>query len=187
MIYLYLKQHNVTGLKYLGQTSKSNPYRYNGSGKYWLRHIKVHGNNVTTRILRECNTKEEIKQWGLIYSKLFNIVESKDFANFIPECGSGGLTIPLRGEFNGFFGKKHSNEQIKQWKEMKSGIKNPMYGKTHTSETKEKLRQINLGRKVSNETRQKISKSGMGNKNCLGRIMSIETRRKISQTKLSKI
>ena len=42
---LYVKTHQVTGLKYLGQTSKSDPHKYTGSGKYWLRHIKQHGKN----------------------------------------------------------------------------------------------------------------------------------------------
>ena len=40
MIYsLYVKQHNVTGLKYLGQT-KRNPDTYKGSGKYWKLHVR---------------------------------------------------------------------------------------------------------------------------------------------------
>jgi hypothetical protein len=32
-IYLYKKTHNITGLKYLGKTAQSNPYKYPGSGK----------------------------------------------------------------------------------------------------------------------------------------------------------
>ena len=39
IIYLYLKQHNITGLKYFGKTEQ-NPYKYKGSGIYWLRHLK---------------------------------------------------------------------------------------------------------------------------------------------------
>ena len=49
MYYLYVKTHNVTGLKYLGQT-KRNPITYKGSGKRWNNHLNVHGNNVTTEI-----------------------------------------------------------------------------------------------------------------------------------------
>jgi hypothetical protein len=41
--YLYIKQHSITGLKYFGKTTKSNPYKYNGSGKYWIRHINKNG------------------------------------------------------------------------------------------------------------------------------------------------
>jgi len=50
-IYLYLKTHNKTGLKYLGKTIQ-NPYKYQGSGEYWIPHIKKHGYDVTTKILK---------------------------------------------------------------------------------------------------------------------------------------
>jgi hypothetical protein len=90
-IYLYLKIHNVTGLKYLGKTKK-NPYEYSGSGVYWKNHLKKHGNDVSTEILFIANTNDEIKEMGLFYSKLWNIVESIEFANLIEENGIGGVT-----------------------------------------------------------------------------------------------
>jgi len=45
-IYLYLKTHNITGLKYLGKTTQE-PHKYWGSGIDWLLHIKKYGYNVT--------------------------------------------------------------------------------------------------------------------------------------------
>jgi hypothetical protein len=39
--FLYIKTHSVTGLKYFGKTTKD-PFRYKGSGVYWVRHLKVH-------------------------------------------------------------------------------------------------------------------------------------------------
>ena len=48
--YLYLKTHNITGLKYLGQT-KQDPFIYKGSGKEWRAHLKLFGNLVSTEIL----------------------------------------------------------------------------------------------------------------------------------------
>jgi len=45
--YLYIKKHNVTGLKYFGKTVRD-PLKYKGSGQYWLTHLKQHGNDVTT-------------------------------------------------------------------------------------------------------------------------------------------
>lgn len=91
MIYLYLKTHNKTGLKYLGKTKKD-PYVYKGSGVYWKAHLKKHGNDVTTEILFKSDNIDEIKETGLLLSKQFNIVESKDFANLIEENGIGGIT-----------------------------------------------------------------------------------------------
>lgn len=97
MIYLYKKTHNATKLRYLGKTTK-NPHKYSGSGKYWLRHLKLHGNDVTTEILRECTTAEELKHWGAYFSELWDIVNAVDdtgkklWANLRPETGDGGAT-----------------------------------------------------------------------------------------------
>lgn len=48
----------------------------------------------------------------------------------------------LFGEDNGFYGRKHTPEQIKSWSEMRLGEKNPNYGgKAWTEESLKKLRQ----------------------------------------------
>jgi hypothetical protein len=62
--YLYVKTHNKTGLKYLGQTSKQDPYTYMGSGKNWIPHLRMHGFDVSTTIIRECKTKQELNEVG---------------------------------------------------------------------------------------------------------------------------
>ena len=88
IIYLYKKTHNITGLQYLGKTTKD-PYKYQGSGKDWTPHVKEHGYDVTTEILRECRSSAELSQWGRYYSELWNVVESPEWANRIPETGGG--------------------------------------------------------------------------------------------------
>lgn len=91
IIYLYKKTHNVTGMNYLGKTSQD-PFKYTGSGTYWKNHIKKHGNDVTTIILKECKDIDELKKWGIYYSELWNIVKSNEWANIRPESGDGGDT-----------------------------------------------------------------------------------------------
>jgi len=86
MYYLYLKTHNVTGLNYLGYTSKD-PFKYKGSGIRWTNHIKKHGSDVTTVILYVTQYKEEITDWGIYYSDLWNIVKSPNYANLMKEAG----------------------------------------------------------------------------------------------------
>jgi len=93
MIYLYLKTHNKTGLKYLGKTISKDPYNYTGSGKLWKRHINKHGYDVKTEILLVTEDKIELKEAGIYYSTLWNIVKSKEFANLIPESGDGGARV----------------------------------------------------------------------------------------------
>ena len=88
-IYLYVKTHNNTGMKYLGKTTKPDPHKYPGSGKRWTRHLKKHGYDYTTKILLATEDKEELKETGLYFSKLWNIVESDEWANLMPEKGDG--------------------------------------------------------------------------------------------------
>jgi transposase len=108
MINLYLKIHNITGLMYLGKT-KQDPYTYKGSGKRWLNHLAKHGNDVTTKILRECSTNEEVKEWGLYYSKVWDIVNNFKFANLVEESGSGGDTSASPSYIKGLLGRNLSS------------------------------------------------------------------------------
>jgi len=58
----------------------------------------------------------------------------------------------------------------------------PARGYRHTEEAKQKLREANLGKKLSKETRYKIGKAKMGNQYALGCKRSKETRQKISES-----
>lgn len=88
--YLYIKTHNITGLKYLGYTSNKNPYRYKGSGLYWKNHLKKHGSDITTEIVYESENLVDIQQKGREYSEKHSVVESSEWANLKPETGIGG-------------------------------------------------------------------------------------------------
>lgn len=151
MIYLYVKTHNVTGLKYLGQTTSKDPHKYPGSGKYWKLHLKKHGLNFSTEILRECSSKEEVQHWGQYYSNLWDVVNDPSWANLKPEIGDGGWGKKL--------GYKHSKETRKKISQAKKGIPNPKNSVPRTQEQKDHLRNINLGKKVSNETIEKIKQT----------------------------
>ena len=99
---LYRKTHNKTGLQYLGFTTKD-PYSYHGSGLHWVRHLKKHGYDYKTEVIQRSYTKSAIKAWGLFYSKLWDIVNSKQWANLKPESGTGGQLFtgnnnPMRRE-----------------------------------------------------------------------------------------
>ena len=93
--YLYIKTHNKTGLKYLGQT-KRNPHTYLGSGTTWTTHLRSNGNNVTTTILLSTTSVAARNYWGRYYSNLYKVTTAMDdygnriWANRIPETGAGG-------------------------------------------------------------------------------------------------
>lgn len=56
--YLYVKIHNVTGLKHFEKTT-GDPRKYKGSGKYWLNQLKILSNDVSTNILGFFESKED--------------------------------------------------------------------------------------------------------------------------------
>lgn len=84
---LMLKQHNVTGLKYLCITKRQNYHAYTGSGKRWLNHLKKHGKDFTTILLEETDDIDELSRMGEYYSDLFDVVHSDCFANLVKERG----------------------------------------------------------------------------------------------------
>lgn len=104
-IYLYIKTHIKTGLKYLGKT-KNDPYTYMGSGKIWRQHLREHGKEHTTVILRECSSNQELNHWGRYYSDLYDVKNNPEWANLIPETGGGG-------------GHPHTPESIQKLKKPK--------------------------------------------------------------------
>jgi hypothetical protein len=116
-IYLYLKTHNQTGLKYLGKTVKD-PFVYKGSGKRWLSHLAKHGADVSTEILFETTDVEEFRTVALYYSEKMNIVESNEYANLVVEQGDGGF-VPRSSESY----RKGVKTKIKNQTHLNSGSK----------------------------------------------------------------
>ena len=147
MYYLYVKTHQVTGLKYLGQT-KQDPFKYKGSGLYWRLHLKKHGEHLETEIIKECSDQLELRRWGEYYSDLWNIVESDDWANLKPEIGDGGCPKGVN------LGRVHLDETKAKISASKKGV--PI-NRTHSvsDETKAKLSESQKGRKRSAESIQK--------------------------------
>lgn len=134
--YLYIKTHNKTGLKYLGQTSKD-PFIYKGSGTIWLKHLKKHGYDVSTQIVGTFNNKEDLKKIALEISENENIVVSTKWANLQPEAGVG--VAP------GWVTIKDSDDSIKR---------------IHKSEYNRNIHtHINKNRKYSDEVNKKKGRS----------------------------
>ena len=52
--WLYIKEHNVTGLKYFGKTTRD-PLKYKGSGTHWTRHISKHGARRSAYLSKQLN------------------------------------------------------------------------------------------------------------------------------------
>ena len=140
MIYLYLKTHNISGLKYLGQT-KHNPLKYNGSGVIWKKHLMKYGTDITTEILSECEAQEEVRDIGMFYSNKWDIVNNPEFANLQEESGQGATPNKPLSESH----KKAISESMKSSDRCvghggMKGKDNPMYGVSRKGHTAIKVR-----------------------------------------------
>jgi len=93
-IKLYIK--TLEKLSYLGITTSDDASKYKGSGPEWQEHVKKYGkHNVKTKILFEGEmigkySSEQFQQTCRYYSKFYNIVKSKRFANQMIENGIPG-------------------------------------------------------------------------------------------------
>lgn len=129
-IYLCVKTHNKTGLKYLCKTTSPTPHLYLGSGKDWRKHLKEYGRCHSTEIIKICNSSEELSYWGRYYSKLFRVVTAVDdfgnkiWDNLIPETGGGPGW--KKGELN------HTKTlEFRKWRsESQRGSSNPKFDGT---------------------------------------------------------
>jgi hypothetical protein len=114
--YLYIKTSPL-GLKYLGKTTKD-PYTYMGSGKIWKRHIRKHNltyNDIKTEIVFETNNSDELISKGLELSTLYNVVESKEWANLRQESGDGGDTSKFIDFSNPVFHDSNRSKHLNEW------------------------------------------------------------------------
>lgn len=151
--YLYIKQHSITGKFYFGKTTRTDVEKYYGTGIQWKNHIAYHGKeHIVTLWYCLFHDEDSIREFALLCSQQWQIVESDDWLNLIPETGMDG-----------------------------SG---GMLNKHHSDETKEKLRQANLGKTHSEEVKKQMSISRTGDKNGnFGREFSEEHKAKISKAK----
>jgi len=140
--YLYIKQHKITKLKYFGKTTLKSPDEYLGSGKYWKKHIKKHGEKYVETLWYQLFTeKDDLIKYALDFSSKNNIVESEEWANLKFENGLDGGFDKHTIESN----KKNSDKAKQRWS---SGLYNV-----------EKLRLSRIGFKQPESQKKSVSKA----------------------------
>jgi hypothetical protein len=142
IIYLYVKQHSKTGLKYFGMTQRD-PFSYPGSGKYWQNHLKSHGKTIKTLEVWGFDNQTLCTEFALNFSKENNIVESNEWANLQDENG-------LSGRNYGFKHKEQSKVKMRGSKSKEHALKISMskagksFTKEHKNNISEKTKAANL-------------------------------------------
>jgi hypothetical protein len=187
--FLLVMQHNITGLKYFCKTTcKDRVYRYKGSGVAWTKHLKEFGKDITVGVLGFYTDAKRCYEAAAKFTIDNDIVNSKEWANIIPETGKNGAS--LYGNKNPFYGKHHSEETKQKIKLANTG-KSYNKGAYRSPEQRAKISaalkgrknpavsKALTGRKLSEETKRKIGEGGKG------RVFSMEAREKIRQAALA--
>jgi hypothetical protein len=188
-------------MKYLGKTISNDPGKYIGSGKLWKRHISKHGYDVKTIILLASKDPNDIKETGLFFSKIFNVVKSKEFANLMEESGDGGDTWANNANkeetiskiISCTIGQKRTHQQKKNISNGLNRIDSSYTGKDkknnatfsgrhHNKETIEKIKESNRRFRDKNSKKNKIAKNSYNK----GIPKTEEHKKKLSKANLGK-
>lgn len=152
---------------------------YLGSGHRIKASVKKYGKKVFKRIILAIS--EDLNVIVKLEEETVNQTLLDD-----PLC----LNLALGGRINPNW--NYSEETRKKMSEAQKGKVPWNKGIPRTEETKQKLRESNLGNKYalgcvrSEETKKKLSKASTGNKNALGAVWSEESRKQLSISKKGK-
>lgn len=197
--YIYKITNLVNGKIYIGQHSKNDNSLNKLDESYWASGIKINNafkkygyNNFSREILCWCESYEELNNKEIFYIKEFNSTNNDIGYNIAEGGNNGGNLIKGYSEEELILHyKKISDGNIRAWKNenirntyiqsfskrgqsWKNKISKALTGRKGTplsEETKQKLREINLG-----------NKHGLGNKSRTGYKNSEEMNNKISES-----
>ena len=202
---VYMHTNKTNNKVYVGITSKSviqrwgkNGCKYKNNKHFWNAIQKYGWDNFEHIIFMDNLTQEEACR-----------IEQSLIALYYTNNSEYGYNLSSGGE-NGFYGCHHSDERKQKQSDMMKGLylgeNNPMYGispkermdedtynnwrkniqeRMSSEETKEKLRQANIGKKYSDEINAKKGHKGKEHPN-YGKTMSEETKEKLRQAHTGK-
>lgn len=176
--FIYITTNLINGKKYLGQRKfYRNWQEYLGSGKSLLYAIRKYGKeNFVRNIVCICNSLAELNQAEHDISVFLNVVESSDWYNLKyggdsmegysppPEVREK-ISRANKGKPAPNKGIPMSEEAKRKQREVQSGEKSAWYGRKHTEETKQKIRNKKIGTQASQETKNKMSQQRQGKNN----------------------
>lgn len=163
--FIYITTNLINGRRYIRQKIFSDKRthtqaweKYLGSGKILKQAIEKEGaENFSRNIVYISYSAEDLNSAEKQYTDFFNAKDNEDWYNL---AGRG---------------------------DVRAGKDNPNYGKPVSKETREKLRQVHLGRKNSKEHNEHIREAKLGDKNPMYRKPSWNKGSKMSQEQKNKI
>lgn len=174
--YIYLVTNRVNGKIYVGQHKKQQfDSSYKGSGNLIRQAIKKYGKDKFDVVMIDtADTKEELNQKEVFYIETLNCKDHNIGYNIADGGGGGNLNVECYWKHNEMpdeMKQKMSIAAKKRYEDPEerrkcsenhadfSGEKHPMYGKHHTEEARRKISEAAKSRKLSDETKEKKSKS----------------------------
>jgi group I intron endonuclease len=190
---VYIHTNKINGKKYVGQTCQKPEKRWNhGKGYqdnpyFWSAIQKYSWDNFDHEIISSNLTKNEADNFERILIEKLNLLNPNKGYN-LKDGGSHGQPSEIskiniknaakKRNKNPEWRKKQSESHIG----LQAGENNGMYGKKHSNEAKRKQREASLGKYPSDETREKMSISHIGERNPMfGKHHTDETKQKISE------
>lgn len=168
---IYKAKNVITNMCYVGQTTRPlNTRKYqhiNCKGKtyYFQKDIKKYGkDNFKWEIICECNSIEELNEKEVYYIKELNTLKPNGY-----NLTTGGLSYIKTDEHKRKISE--SNKGQIPWHKGKTNV--------YSKETLKRMSASALNRKLSIETKEKISKNNIGRKLTK---QQIENRKKYSRT-----
>lgn len=180
--YIYKTTNLINGKKYIGKHISEifEPDSYLGSGILLSKALKKYGKeNFKCELLETCSSKEELDRKEKYWISYYDCVEDIDYYN-LAKGGDGGIgrgfgsywededkkTIALIKQ------KESLNKFFKENKDIRSGKNNPMYGKHHTKETKDRIStKLKSSEKLKNSTRFKYHSHSKQSKEKIGKAL----------------
>lgn len=159
---IYKTTNLINGKIYVGKDKKNNP-KYYGSGKLLTLAIKKYGkHNFKKDVIEECYSLEELNKSEIYWIEKLDAT-NKEIGYNILKGGDGGAVYgrtlsdetkqKISSSLKGHIVSEETKSLIKQ---SNTGVSRNK-GRNLTSITKEKLRSINLNKKLSAETKKKMS------------------------------
>ena len=194
MYLIYKLTCKISGKSYIGYTHKSIDDR-------WKEHLKSSKKKnyklykalrkypdqfwIHETLINKIPTLEEAKKLEILCIFYYDTF-IHGYNSTIGGDGSGPCSIETRNKMSKSrigniyaLGHKHTQKYKDNKSKENSGKNNPFYGKKHSKETKKQWSKIRKGKKLSEETKSKISISV--SKTLQGHEVSLETREKISK------
>lgn len=154
---IYCHTNKINNKKYIGQTCESENQRYKKDGKGYQECPRFW--NAIQKYGWE-NFSHEILETGIKNAEEANIREAywiEYYHTWIDDPLCWGYNLQKSG-----LNKEVSKETKEKMSNSKLGEKNSFYGKKHTEEAKEAIRQARLGSHASEETKKKMSEARKG-------------------------